>query len=330
MRAEARLAGAIVPGRVAGSAAVLRGVQQGYVRDLEHPDHPLGGEDVMAARGKLRVGLGARGDLLVSADVTHQDPRPLTYAKVLAVKPGFEVDNPAGPREVRTSTLGESRNLQYGVAARLALRLSSQTTLTSLTAYRKLDYDVFVDTDITELELAVTDLHEIQHQWSEELTLSGRQSGVTWVGGLFLLADRDHQPTSLLLGGPGVENRFDPRVEASTGALFGQATISLTRSLYGHGRAALHAGAQDLRHRARAVSARPARGSRRRRRVCVHGRDLALGVDPEARPGGAARRADARLRLRDAGLQERGLQRQLARGRAGASLPSGRGATRRA
>ena len=231
VRAEARLAGAIVPGRVAGSAAVLRGVQQGYVRDLEHPDDPLGGEDVTAARGKLRVGLGAGGDLLVSADVTHQDPRPLTYAKVLAVKPGFEIDNPSGPREVRTSTLGESRNLQYGVAARLALRLSSQTTLTSLTAYRILDYDVFVDTDITELELVVNDLHEIQHQWSEELTLSGRQSGVTWVGGLFLLADSDHQPTSLLLGGLGVENRFDPRVEASTGALFGQATISLTRSV---------------------------------------------------------------------------------------------------
>ncbi len=231
LRAEGRIAGPIVPGRVTGSAAVVRGVQQGFVRDLEHPDQPLGGEDLTGARGKLRVGLGARGDLLVSGDVTHQDPRPLTYAKVLAVKPGFEVDNPEGPRDVRTSTLGESRNLQYGVAARLELRLASQTTLTSLTAYRKLDYDVFVDTDITELELVVNDLHEIQHQWSEELTLSGRQSGMTWVGGLFLLADRDHQPTSLLLGGPGVENRFDPRVAASTGALFGQATISLTRSL---------------------------------------------------------------------------------------------------
>ena len=231
LRAEARVAGPLVPGRVAGSAAVMRGVQQGFVRDLDHPDRPLGGEDVTAARGKLRVGFGGRGDMLVSGDVTHQDPTPLTYAKVLAVKPGFEVDNPKDPREVRTSTLGESRNLQYGVAGRLELRLAPHTTLTSLTAYRKLNYDVLVDTDITELELAVTDLHEIQHQWSEELTLAGRHSGVTWVGGLFLLEDSDRQPTSVLLGGPRVENRFDPRVEASTGALFGQATIGLTRSL---------------------------------------------------------------------------------------------------
>ena len=68
---------------------------EGFVRDLDHPDQPLGGEDVMAARGKLRVGLGARGDLLVSADVTHQDPRPLTYAKVLAVKAGIRGRQPA-------------------------------------------------------------------------------------------------------------------------------------------------------------------------------------------------------------------------------------------
>ena len=321
VRAEARLAGAIVPGRVAASAAVLRGVQQGYVRDLEHPDDPLGGEDVTAARGKLRVGLGARGDLLVSADVTHQDPRPLTYAKVLAVKPGFEIDNPRGPREVRTSTLGESRNLQHGVAARLALRLSSRTTLTSLTAYRKLDYDVFVDTDITELELVVTDLHEIQHQWSEELTLSGRQSGVTWVGGLFLLTDSDHQPTSLLLGDLGVENRFDPRVEASTGALFGQATISLTRSV------PATAGLRFTRER-KTFDAAFAQYPLGQPEDPVAGVGYAFtdaishsAWTREARPGSAARQADARLRVRDAGLQERGLHRHLARGGPGPRSP---------
>ena len=32
--------------------------------------------------------------------MTDQDPTPLTYAKVLAVKPGFQVDNPADLHEV--------------------------------------------------------------------------------------------------------------------------------------------------------------------------------------------------------------------------------------
>ncbi len=231
LRGEARVSGPLVGSRVMGSGAVLRGVREGFVRDLDHVDHPLGGEDVTAARGKLRVVLGARGDLLVSGDVTDQDPTPLTYAKVLEVKPGFEVDNPEGLREVRTSTPGESRNLQYGGAARLTLSLASMTTLTSLTAFRKLDYDVLVDTDITELDLAASDVHEIYHQWSEEVTVSGRRPGLTWVGGLFLLDDSDRQPTSIRLGGPRLENRLDPRVETSTGALFGQATVSLSRRL---------------------------------------------------------------------------------------------------
>ena len=136
--------------------------------------------------------------------MTHQDPTPLTYAKVLAVKPGFEVDNPEDLHEVRTSTLGESRNLQYGTAARLTLRLSPARHPDQPDRVRKLDYDVLVDTDITELDLAASDVHEIQHQWSEEVTVSGRRPRLTWVGGLFLLEDDDRQPTSIRLGGPRV------------------------------------------------------------------------------------------------------------------------------
>jgi iron complex outermembrane recepter protein len=157
LRGEARVSGPIVRDRVMGSAAILRGVREGFVRDLDHPDHPLGGEDVTAARGKLLVVLNGRTDLLVSADVTNQDPTPLTYAKVLAVKPGFQVDNPPDLHEVRTSTLAEGYNDQYGAAARLTMRLTPKTTLTSLTAFRKLDYNVINDADITELNLTSVD-----------------------------------------------------------------------------------------------------------------------------------------------------------------------------
>ena len=229
LRAEAPVSGPLVKGRLSGSAAVLRGVRDGSVRDLDHPDHPLGGDDVTAARGKLRLALGTEGELLLSGDVTHEDPTPLTYAKVLAVKPGFAVDNPEGLRKIRASSLQESRNLQYGGDARLTLRMASTPTLTSLTAYRKLDYRVLADPDISELDLAASDVHEIQHQWSEELTLSRVGQRLSWVGGLFLLADDDRQPTSIRLGGPQVVNRLAPRVEASTGAAFGQATLALTR-----------------------------------------------------------------------------------------------------
>ena len=47
-RSEARLSGPIVGDTLLGSVAVLRGVRDGFVRDLDHPDHPLGGEDITA------------------------------------------------------------------------------------------------------------------------------------------------------------------------------------------------------------------------------------------------------------------------------------------
>ena len=54
-RTEARLSGPIVRDRILGSAAILRGVRDGFVRDLDHPDHSLGGEDVTAVRSKVLV-----------------------------------------------------------------------------------------------------------------------------------------------------------------------------------------------------------------------------------------------------------------------------------
>ena len=53
---EARVSGPLVREKVMGSASFLRGVRGGDVQDLERlRDHPLGGEDVIAARGQLRV-----------------------------------------------------------------------------------------------------------------------------------------------------------------------------------------------------------------------------------------------------------------------------------
>jgi len=229
LRGDARVGGPIVAGKLRGSAAVLRGVQDGFVRDLDHPDLPLGGEDVFAARGKLQFVWSPRLDLLLSGDLTRQDPTPLTYAKVLAVKPGFEVDNPPDLHEVRTSIRQEGRNLQYGTSARITLQLAPQLVLTSLTAFRKIDYDVLVDTDITELELAVSHVHEIQHQWSQELTLAAERPGRSWVAGIFLFGDQDRQPTSIRLGGQHLENRLDPEVQSRSAASFAQATLGLWR-----------------------------------------------------------------------------------------------------
>lgn len=228
LQSTARLSGPIVRGRILGSAAFLRGVREGFVRDLDHPNHPLGGEDVTAFMGKLHFVFHRRTDLLVSADVAHKDPTPLTYAKVLAVKPGFTIDNPGDLHQVRASSLARNRTLQYGGAARLTAHLAPGTTLTSLTAYRALDFDNVNDADITELDLTEGHVQEIQHQWSEEVTISHQRPGLTWLAGLFLFDEHDRQPISIRLGGPRLVSRLDPDVKADSRAAFAQVTVDVT------------------------------------------------------------------------------------------------------
>jgi iron complex outermembrane receptor protein len=231
LRAEARIGGPVKRDRVMGAVAFARGVRDGYVRDLEHPDHPLGGDDVTAARGQLRIVFDRRTSLLLSSDVDHQGGTPLTFSKVIAAKPGFTFDNPADLHDVRASARASNRTLQYGASARLTMALTPSTTLVSLTAFRKLDFEFFVDADITELDLITTHQHERQHQLSEEITISHQQPGLTWVAGVFLFDEWDHQRFWVDQAAAHIQVRLDPRVDATSRAVFGQATVGLTSRL---------------------------------------------------------------------------------------------------
>ena len=193
LRADARLSGPLKRDRVMGAVAFARGVRDGFVRDLEHPDHPLGSDDVTTARGQLQVVFDRRSSLLLSSDVDHQGGVPLTYNKVLAAKPGYQFDNPPDFHDVRSSLVSWGDTLHYGASARLTMALTPATTLVSLTAYRALDYEFYADWNSSELDLIRTYQHERQHQWSEEITISHQQSKLTWVGGVFLFSESDHQ-----------------------------------------------------------------------------------------------------------------------------------------
>ena len=233
MRAEGRLSGALKRDRVMGSVAFVRGRRDGYVRDLEHPDHPLGGDDLTSARGQLRWVVGRGTNLLVSTDVSNQSGVPLAYNKVLQAKPGFQFHNPPDPREVRTSILSSSRVLQYGTSARLSTTLTPSTTLVSLTAFRRLDNAFFADADITELDLFTANNREFQHQWSEELTLTHRRGRLTSIAGAFFFAENDHQTVEGDQPAAKLRTLLDPRTDAGSAAVFGQTTLNLTSRLSG-------------------------------------------------------------------------------------------------
>ena len=111
------------------------------------------------------------------------------------------------------------------------MSLTPATTLVSLTAFRALDYEFYADSDSTELDLIRTRQLELQHQLSQEITISHQQPRLTWVGGVFLFSESDHQTIwSDQPAGP-FQRRLDPRVDATSRAVFGQATVGLTSRL---------------------------------------------------------------------------------------------------
>jgi iron complex outermembrane receptor protein len=231
LRVDARVSGPLKRDRVMGAIAFSRGVRDGYVRDREHPNHPLGGDDHTAARGQLRVVFDRRISLLLSSDVDRQTGTLLTYNKVLAAKPGYQFDNPAAFHEVRTSLLSRGDTVHYGASARLTMALTPATTLVSVTAVRALDDELVADSDSTELDLVRTREWDRQHQLSQEITISHQQPRVTWVGGIFLFDESDHQTFwSDQPAGP-FQRRLDPRVAATSRAVFGQGTVGLTSRL---------------------------------------------------------------------------------------------------
>jgi iron complex outermembrane receptor protein len=231
VRSELRVGGPIVANRLRGSVAMLRGVRRGSVRNLEHPDNPLGGEDAAAMSAKLDWSFGSAGSLLLAVDGVRQEPVPLVYAKVLAVKPGFVVQNPSDLHEVRANTAAWSDRKQGGASARLTLRLAPTVVLTSLSAFRKLDYELYVDADITELDLTISNVREIHRQWSQEETVAGQTPRMSWVAGLFVFDEHDRQPTRVPFPSAGRENQLDPDVDASSRAAFAQATFRLSARL---------------------------------------------------------------------------------------------------
>ena len=186
---------------------------------------------MIGARGQLRVLLNRRSELLLSGDVTHSDPRPLFYSKILAIKPGFNVDNPPDLHEVHASFPAEGHTFQSGTSARFTVNVAPSIQLTSLTAFRKMDFDMLVDEDISELDLNAARLHEIQHQVSEEVTVARKDPKLAWVAGLFFFGEADREPSSIFVRQARLEARLDPRVESDAAAGFGQATLSLTPRL---------------------------------------------------------------------------------------------------
>ena len=145
---------------------------------------------------------------------------------------------------VETNANGLNDLTSYGFTLRADWDFAPDWSLQSITAFRKMDYDLILDTDGSPLPVLDVVLFQNQKQLSEELRASydaGR--GLTFTGGLFYFHDFDVTLSGFDLSAAGVfgfpvvlfgfptSQLADTRQRTDSVAVFGDATIDLNERL---------------------------------------------------------------------------------------------------
>ncbi|MEZ5710234.1 MAG: TonB-dependent receptor [Blastomonas sp.] len=186
---------------MAFSLAGLWDERDGIVTD------PLTGQryndrDNLSFRGILRADPAPGVELSLSGDYTRQR-NALTLGQ--ATTPLFQTDFGLGavllppavsdsPYRYRASTSfsnGEGQKLDHwGVAMTANIDLSDSLELVSITSYRDLEPEFFIDIDATEYELGDVFVGIDQRQWSQELQLKYSGDRLNGVLGLYYLDEK--------------------------------------------------------------------------------------------------------------------------------------------
>jgi len=181
-------------------AAFLRSKRDGFVED-EVLDRDYNDKNTTAARGAIAFTPSSTVRVDVSADYSQDDAHltvgqpinSLTYlfGGVLLPLPSNPDPDDYDFKGRTTPTLPNSTKLtHWGTAANAAIDLSDALTLRSITAYRDLETDDFVDIDATQVETGDVFVGVDQNQFSQEFQLLLNLGRVQGVAGVYYL--REH------------------------------------------------------------------------------------------------------------------------------------------
>ena len=189
---------------ISAGFAVLHSERAGFVTDpvlnREYND-----KNTQAVRGAIAFTPSDRVRIDITADYSHDDAamtvgqpiNPLTYF-FGAAPPlgGILLPLPTDPQTYNftgrtTPSLPNSTKLRHwGGSVNAAIDLTDALTLRSITAYRQLDTDDYVDIDATQVEAGDVFVGVNQNQISQEFQLHYNSGPLQGIGGLYYL--REH------------------------------------------------------------------------------------------------------------------------------------------
>jgi iron complex outermembrane receptor protein len=170
----------------------------GYVHDPINPDRRYNNENTKAVRGQIAWTPNSNFRLDLSADYTRETPNmtvgqaqnTLTSAFGAVL---FTVPNPVPTFDFKTSTTSNLPNKEplehWGMAANATWNLSEHWTLKSITSYRHLKYNDFIDIDATPVQLGDVQVEVGQNQTSQEFQLNYQAERLSVVSGVYYLRE---------------------------------------------------------------------------------------------------------------------------------------------
>ena len=244
-----------VTGRVAGplggngmlaSLSVKHRARDGYIRIVDANERGAN-EDSTAVRGKLLIPLGETAQIKLASDFSTHDGPTLIFTRDdldgRSPSPLPFIPVPPQPTDLYRPTSDRTDIFTnkdiFGVSATIDWTWGD-LALTSITAYRELDWQAADDLDASELDVSFLMEDENSDQFSQELRLNLDRQNINLLLGLFYGQEQVQRFDTIQLGLDGLGLFVAPlpliwdfgvELDATSYAAFGQAEWHITEKL---------------------------------------------------------------------------------------------------
>ncbi|MEX6725687.1 TonB-dependent receptor [Parapedomonas caeni] len=226
--AQLMASGPLVPGKLYAKAGIAWLSRDGYA-DNSATGKDDGDKETLAWRTSLVFTPSDSLRLELSGDGSRDHPdTSRTPARMTSV---FGVPASTDPFEIDANFNDLNKLAVKGISGKAVWSATDALTLTSITAYRTMDYDAHLDLDATAADFFGVFVFEDQKQFSQEFQLSYESDRLNVVTGLYYF--REHDETESGIFGPViafVSNSLNDQINRSYAA-YGQASYKLTDAL---------------------------------------------------------------------------------------------------